>query len=168
MLSQRSLRLSSFPYILLFFFILFCGSYFCHSVSRHSFPFFCLSYSAIDSFQSFLCVFFCLFFSIIMLFITVLQFFQFLVKHFLSFLDSCLHSVSKILGSSLLSLLQILFQVDCLFDFHLFCLVGFYLVTFICKIFLCHLILSNFLCLWSPFCGLQDYSSSFWCLPPGG
>ena len=90
------------------------------------------------------------------------------MKHFLSFLDSCLHSVSKILASSLLSLLQILFQVDCLFDFHLFCLVGFYLVTFICKIFLCHLILSNFLCLWCPFCRLQDYSSSFWCLPPGG
>ena len=41
--------------------------------------------------------------------------------------------------------------------------------SFICNIFLCHLILSNLLCLWSPFCRLQGHSSScFWSLPPRG
>ena len=40
--------------------------------------------------------------------------------------------------------------------------------SFICCIFLC-LILSNLLCLRSPFCKLQGHSSScFWCLPPVG
>ena len=49
LLSQRSLRLSSFVFIL-FFFILFCGSEFHHSVFQVTSLFFCLSYSAIDSF----------------------------------------------------------------------------------------------------------------------
>ena len=49
MLSQRSLGLSSFLFIL-FFFILFCSSEFHHSVFQVTYPFFCLSYSAIDSF----------------------------------------------------------------------------------------------------------------------
>ena len=41
--------------------------------------------------------------------------------------------------------------------------------SFFCNIFLCHLILSNFLCLWSLFLRLQDCNSSwFCCLPPGG
>lgn len=32
-----------------------------------------------------------------------------------------------------------------------------------------YLMVSNFLCLWSPFCRLQDYiSSHFWCQPSGG
>ena len=44
MLSQRSLRLSSF------FFTLFHGSEFHHSVFQVTSPFFCFSYSAIDSF----------------------------------------------------------------------------------------------------------------------
>ena len=40
--------------------------------------------------------------------------------------------------------------------------------SFIWNIFLFCLILSNFLCLWSPFLRLQICSSScFWCLPPG-
>ena len=42
-------------------------------------------------------------------------------------------------GSSLLSLLWILFQVGCLFP-HLFGLVGFLPCSFICDIFFCHLI----------------------------
>ena len=49
MLSQRSLRLSYFLFIL-FFYILFCSSGFHHSVLQVIYPFFCLSYSAIDSF----------------------------------------------------------------------------------------------------------------------
>ena len=41
--------------------------------------------------------------------------------------------------------------------------------SFVQNIFLYCLILSNFLCLWSPFHSLQDCSfSCFWCLPPGG
>ena len=44
---------------------------------------------------------------------------------------------------------------------------GFLTCSFICKIFLCLLILSNLLCLGSPFHRLQGHSSSyFWCLPP--
>ena len=49
MLSQWSLRLSSLLFIL-FFFILFCGSEFHHSVFQVTYLFFCLSYSAIASF----------------------------------------------------------------------------------------------------------------------
>ena len=41
--------------------------------------------------------------------------------------------------------------------------------SFVWNISLCHLILSNFLCLWSPFWWLKGCSSSsFWCLLPGG
>ena len=47
MLFQRPLRLSSFHS---FFYILFCGSYFHHSVLQVIYPFFCLSHSAINSF----------------------------------------------------------------------------------------------------------------------
>jgi len=50
MLSQRSLRQSSFLFIL-FFCILFCGSDFHHSVLQIIYLFFCLNYSAIDSFK---------------------------------------------------------------------------------------------------------------------
>ena len=39
--------------------------------------------------------------------------------------------------------------------------------SFLCNIFFCHLILSNFLCSWSLFLRLQDYNSSwFWFLSP--
>ena len=45
---------------------------------------------------------------------------------------------------------------------------GFLPFSFICNIFLCHLILLNLLCLWSPFCRMQGHCSScFCCLPPG-
>jgi len=49
-LSQRSLRLSSFFFFILFFYILFCNSDFHHSVLQVIYPFFFLSYSAVDSF----------------------------------------------------------------------------------------------------------------------
>ena len=49
MLSQRSLRLSLFLFFS-FFYILYCGSDFHHSVLQVVYSFFCLSYSAIDSF----------------------------------------------------------------------------------------------------------------------
>ena len=50
MLSQESLRPSSFFFLSLFY-ILFCGSDFHHSVLQVTYLFFCLSYSAVDSFQ---------------------------------------------------------------------------------------------------------------------
>ena len=44
---------------------------------------------------------------------------------------------------------------------------GFLPCSFICNIFFCHLILSDLLCLWSPFCRLQGHSSScFQCICP--
>ena len=48
MLSQMSLRLSSVLFIL-FFFILICSSYFHYFIFQVTYPFFCLSYSDIDS-----------------------------------------------------------------------------------------------------------------------
>ena len=72
------------------------------------------------------------------------------------------------LKSSLLSLLWILFQVDCIFSSFIWSC-GFLPCSFICSIFPCHLILSNLLCLWFLFYRLQGHSSScFWYLIPGG
>ena len=68
--------------------------------------------------------------------------------------------------SFLLSLLWILFQIDCLFPLHLFGLMGFYLCFFIWGMFLCLFIFFNLLCLWSPFFGLDGYSTQLWSLPP--
>ena len=56
--------------------------------------------------------------------------------------------------SSLLSLLWILFQEDCPSPLGFSCSCGFLPCLFVCNIFLCHLILSDFLCLWSPVCSL--------------
>ena len=56
MLSQRVLRLSSFFCWFIYyslFYILICSSDFHHSVLQVIYPFLCLSYSAIDSFQSY-------------------------------------------------------------------------------------------------------------------
>ena len=50
-LSQRSLRLSSFLFILFFFFPL-CFIYFHHSIFHLTYPIFCLSYSTVGSLQS--------------------------------------------------------------------------------------------------------------------
>ena len=90
---------------------------------------------------------------------------------------SCIFSVCASiffwdLGFSLLSLLWILFWVDCLSPLHLVVLLGFHLVSSSGtrqQILFCCLILSDFPCLWSPFHRVQDHTSScFWCLPPCG
>ena len=52
------------------------------------------------------------------------------------------------------------FQIDCLASLHLVVPAGFFLSLlhmscFMCNIFLCHLILSDLLCLWSLFCRLR-------------
>lgn len=68
-------------------------------------------------------------------------------------------------GSPLLSLLRILFQVECLFPLHLFIL-WILLCSFICCMFVCFFILFNLLYLVSPFCRLEGFSSSqLWSLP---
>ena len=72
-----------------FFYILLCGSDFYHHVLQVMYPFFCLSYSAIDSFQY-----------IIHPCLSVLQFFQGFSKHFFHLL----HCFPQDPGSSSLSL----------------------------------------------------------------
>ena len=73
-------------------------------------------------------------------------------------------------GSSVLSLLWILFQVDCLSPLHLVTFVGFYFAPSTATyLFIISFCLTYCVCVWSPFCRLHDCSSShFWCLPPGG
>ena len=91
------------------------------------------------------------------------------MKIFLAFSQSVCPLNFWDFGSSLLSLLWILFQVDCLFPLHLFIYLfyyGFLPCSFIYNIFICLFILSNLLCLMSHFHRLQVYSSScFWYLP---
>ena len=67
-------------------------------------------------------------------------------------------------GSSVLSLLWILFQVDCLYPLHLVIFVGFYFApstaTYLSIISFC---LTYCFCVWSPFCRLHDCSSFRFC-----
>ena len=51
-LSQRSLRLSSFLVIIIFFFFPLCFIYFQYSIFHLIYPIFCLSYSTVVSLQS--------------------------------------------------------------------------------------------------------------------
>ena len=55
------------------------------------------------------------------------------------------------------------FQVDCLPPLHFVILLEFH--TFIWNVFLCHLILSTVLCLWSPFLRIQHCDSSWFSHP---
>ena len=57
------------------------------------------------------------------------------MEQFMYILHLYLHCFSEIFGSSLLSLLWVLFQVDCLSPLHLVVLVGFYLVPFFATYF---------------------------------
>ena len=56
-----------------------------------------------------------------------------------------------------------LFQVDCLSPLYFVILLEFH--TFIWNVFLYHLILPNFLCLWSPFLRIQHCDSSWFSHP---
>ena len=159
-LFQRSLR----PYSFFFhssFFILFHGSVFHYS---------CLSSHLFVLLPHLFCYWFLLeYFSVIILFISVCS------LKVLSLLNiSCIFSVCTsilILRSCIVFSVVftwILFQVGCLYPLHLAVLTGCYPVpsSVTC---LCHLGLSNFLCLWSLFLRLQACNSSwFWCLPPDG
>ena len=82
---------------------------------------------------------------------------------------SCIFLVcASILFPGFWIIFTIITMLDCLSLLHLVVLVGFYLDPS-SAIFLSHLILSNLLCLWSPFHRLQEHSfSCFWCLSPGG
>jgi len=115
MLSQRSLRLSSFFFFFhSFFYILFCGSDSHQSILQITYLFFCISYSAIDSFQCIVHLF-VLYFSRSL--VIILCIFSVFVP--LLFWD---------LGSSSLSLFWIRFLEDCLSPFHLIVFLEFYLV----------------------------------------
>ena len=71
-------------------------------------------------------------------------------------------------GSSLLSLLWIVFQVDCLFLLHLFVLVGFYLAPSTAVYFSVFLFCLTY-CVWGLLSQAASCSSwNFLCLPPVG
>ena len=157
-LSQRSVRIVFISFHS-FFFILFCGSEFHHSAFQVTYPFFCLSYSAIDSFQRILI-------SFIVLFIIVCLPF----RSCRSLLEvSCIFSILFPRFWIIFTIIPLnSFQVDCLSPLHLVVFLGFYLFPSSGTYFYA-VILSTFLCLWSPFHSLQDCSSCcFWCLPPCG
>ena len=63
----------------------------------------------------------------------------------------------------LLAWLEFSFQVDCLSPLQFVILLEFH--TFIWNVFLCHLILSTVLCLWSPFLRIQHCDSSWFSHP---
>ena len=147
-----------------FFLILLHGSYFLYSIFHLTYPFFCLSYFFIDSFW-------CICISVIVLFITDCLFFSssrsllnisctFLIRACIPFLRSWI-----IFTMITLNYFSGRLPISSLFIWSF----GFLPCSFLCNIFLCHLILSNLPCLWSAFHRLQGRSSScFYCLPPGG
>ena len=144
------LMLSQSPHFFFhsFFFILFQGSDFHHSVFELTYLFFCLIYSAIDSFY---CIF------SFGYYIAYLCLFEYL-------LDLCTPFFSQDLGLSLLSLLWI-FSGQLPISALLSCSSGVLFYPFIWNIFLCCFILSNLLRLQSH--RLQDHGSScFLCLSP--
>ena len=165
-LCQRSLRQSLLLFIL---FPLFCSVAVIstnQSVFQLTYSFFCLIYSAIDSFQGF-------FISVTVFFISVYLFFKSSSSLLnISFIFSVCISIlflrswiifTIIILNSFSGRLSISTSLSCSSGVYLLSLSRTYAIQNIC-----HLILSDFLCLWSLFWRLQDYSSScFWCLSPG-
>lgn len=137
-LSQGSLRLFSF---LSFFFIVLHSSDFQYSVFQLTYSFFCLSYLLLITSNVF--------------FIQLLFFFFF---YSISLLDiSCISwSLPPFffwdLWSSLISLLWILFQLDCLSSFS--CFYWFFILFFSLQHISLLSYFANVLWLWSPFCWL--------------
>ena len=162
MLPQRFLKLSSFLYILFSLLhsvtlisIILSSRLFMHSSAS---VILLLIPSRYFSLWLFISVHFCLF---------LLQIFYLIVKNFLYPLNLCL-----ILFPRFLIIFTIItmnsFSIGCPSSLHLVVLTGFYLVPSSAT-FLCCLILSDFLCLWSLFHRLCDSSSScFGGLTPGG
>ena len=104
---------------------------------------------------------------VLLLFVCSLKSFSSLLN--ISFILSVHASIlfSWDLGSSFLSLLWILSQVDCLSPLHVVVHLGFYLILSSGTYFSTIIILSNFLCLGPLFYRVQECSSScFWCLLP--
>ena len=155
MLSQRSLRLSTFLFIP---FSTFCSTtVISTTVFQLTYLFFSLIYSAVDSFY---CIFHL----------------SYCIVHLFFKTCSSLLNISCILlvcASILFLRYCILFTIITLNSFSgnmpistsLSCSSVFLSWSFIWNIFLCHLILFKFLCLWSAFLRLQDCISWFWCLP---
>ena len=136
------------------FFILLFGSYFHHSTYQLTYLFFCLSYSIPSSL---------VFISVTVLFITDCLFFS-SSRSLLN--TSCIFSIC---ASILFPRSWIIFAIITLNSFSgrlpicssFIWSCGILPHSFICNVFLCHLILSNLLHLWSPFCRLQGRNSSF-------
>ena len=102
-----------------FFFILLCGSYFHYIIFQVTYLFFCLSYSAIDSFQRILNFIYCAVYHCL-----------FALNSSRSFLNvTCIFSILYPRFWIIFTIITLnsFFQVDCLFPLHLFGLVGFYL-----------------------------------------
>jgi len=140
---------------------LFHGSDFQYSIFQLIYLFFCLIYYATDSFS---CVFYFRCCVVHLCFLDLLAFLNisciFLVCASIIFWD---------VGSSLLSLLWILFQLECLYSISLSCFSLVLSCSFVWDILSCHLILSAFMSLLFPFHHLQGYSYYCFCyLPTGG
>lgn len=103
-----------------------------------AYSFFYLIYSAIDSFQSTFQLLHC----------SSLLFKACLCSAFLVSSQSVPPFFSEILDHLFCVFTLNSFSVDCLYPLHLVVLTGFYLVPSSVTSF-CHLLLSNFLCLWS-------------------
>ena len=105
--------------------------------------------------------------SLNLLFVKHLLYLLYLFHHFLPRFASSLLS-SFYIASSFTIITLNFFQVSCLSALNFFSLC-FLSCSFIWNIFLCPLILSQFLCWWFPFCWLLNHSSScLWCLHTRG
>ena len=171
MLSQRSLKVSSFLFILFFY-----------SVPRQWIPPFCLPGHLSILLPQLFCHWFpssVLFISVIVLFISVCLFFnssrslffnssRSLLKHFLHLLSLCLHSFSEVLDHLHYHYSEFFFWKVAYLHFHFNCFSGVLSCSFIWYLALCLFIVSIFLWMWFLFHRLQDCSSScFFCLPSG-
>ena len=146
-----------------FFFILLHDSDFHYSVFQITYSFLCLSYSAIDFLWCIFRFIYCV--------AHLCFFFRFSIRLlYISFIFS-------ICAIILFLRYWVIFTVITLNYFSgrlpicssFSCSCRFLSCSFFCNIILCLLILSNLLCLWTPFCRLQNHIfSCFWCLPPGG
>ena len=164
MLSQRSLRLSSILFIL-FFFFLFCSVAVISTILSSS------SLICSSALIILLLIPSSVFFtSVIVLFITA-----FCSSVLLGPCQTFLGSPFYFCGSILFSRSWIILRIITMNSFSgrlpisssFIWSYGFLPCSFICNIFFCHLILSDLLCLWSPFCRLQGHSSScFQCICP--
>ena len=129
-----------------FFLFLFCSNGFFPYVFQLTYSFFNLIYSASPSSVFFI--------SVTVLFNLVCSLNLLFVKYFLYLLSLRLHSFSVILDHLQHYYFELFFQEDCLSLLHLVYSSSVLSCSFFGNIFLCHLILSNLLCLQAVLCRL--------------